>query len=144
MADVLVQRVLLDTGPLVAILNRGDSQHERCVSALKMIRPPLLTSWPVMTEAAWLLRNHHDLLTGLYALAARRVLEIQEISHDELPALQKLMNRYQSLSPQLADLSLVHLAQRDGLDTVLTLDRRDFSVYRRKGRAAFRLLPEDV
>lgn len=54
------------------------------------------------------------------------------------------MNRYKSLSPQLADLSLVHLAQREGLETVFTLDRRDFSVYRRKGRAGFHLLPENA
>jgi hypothetical protein len=134
--------VLLDTGPLVAILNRTDSQHERCAQALKSIRPPLLTSWPVITEAAWLLRQHEGLLAGLYALGARGVFEIQAISQDELPDLQRLMNRYKSLSPQLADLSLVHLAQREGLETVFTLDRRDFSVYRRKGRAGFRLLPE--
>lgn len=75
MTEVTFQRVLLDTGPLVAILNRDDSQHERCVEALKAIRPPLLTSWPVLTEAAWLLRNHHDLLAGLYSLAARGVFE---------------------------------------------------------------------
>lgn len=141
MNDVLFQRVLVDTGPLVAVLNRGDSQHPRCVETLKTIRPPLLTSWPVITEAAWLLRNHHDLLTGLYSLAARGIFRILDISQDELADLQRLMNRYKSLSPQLADLSLVHLAQREGLETVFTLDRRDFSVYRRKGRTGFQLLP---
>ncbi len=143
MADTLFQRVLLDTGPLVAILNRNDSQHERCVQTLKTIRPPLLASWPVITEAAWLLRNHQPMLAGLYSLAARGVFEIQEISQNEMPDLQRLMIRYKSLSPQLADLCLVHLAQREGLNTVFTLDRRDFSVYRRKGRAGFHLLPED-
>lgn len=143
MTEGTYQRVLLDTGPLVAILNRNDSQHECCVQTLKAIRPPLLTSWPVLTEAAWLLRNHHDLLAGLYALAARGVFEIQQISQDELPELERLMHRYKSLSPQLADLSLVHLAHREGLETVFTLDRRDFSVYRRKGRTGFRLLPDD-
>jgi predicted nucleic acid-binding protein len=141
-ADARFHRVLLDTGPLVAILNRGDSQHERCVQTLKLIGPPILTSWPVITEAAWLLRNHHELLAGLYSLAARGVFALQQISQEEMGDIQKLMNRYKSLSPQLADLSLVHLAQREGLDTVFTLDRRDFSVYRRKGRAGFRLLPE--
>ncbi|MBC7852536.1 MAG: PIN domain-containing protein [Pirellulaceae bacterium] len=143
MTGVTYQRVLLDTGPLVAILNRDDSQHQRCVQTLKAIRPPLLTSWPVITEAAWLLRNHHNLLAGLYSLAARSVLEILTISQAELADIQNLMNRYKSLSPQLADLSLVHLAQREGLETVFTLDRRDFSVYRRKGRTGFRLLPDD-
>ncbi|MGI8982374.1 MAG: type II toxin-antitoxin system VapC family toxin [Pirellulaceae bacterium] len=143
MTAALFQRVLLDTGPLVPILNREDSQHNRCVEALKAIRPPLLTSWPVITEAAWLLRNHHDLLAGLYSLAARSVLEILTISQDELADIEKLLNRYKSLSPQLADLSLVHLAQREGLEAVFTLDRRDFSVYRRKGRTGFRLLPDD-
>jgi len=142
-AEILVGQVLVDTGPLVAILSRSDVHHLRCLETLKLIRPPLLTSWPVITEAAWLLRNHDDLLRGLYSLANRSVFEILQIPQSELGQIERLRTRYSSLSPQLADLTLVHLAQREGLSTVFTLDRRDFSVYRRKGRAGFRLLPED-
>jgi hypothetical protein len=66
-----------------------------------------------------------------------------DIQDDELLMIAALHAQYADLSPQLADLALVHLAQRDGLDTIFTLDRRDFAVYRRKGRSGFRLLPED-
>jgi len=57
-------------------------------------------------------------------------------------AIDKLLVRYRDQSPQLADLTLVYLAQREDLETIFTLDRRDFSVFRKKGKSGFRLLPE--
>lgn len=50
-------RSVADTGPLVAIVRKREEAHERCVAALRSLRAPLLTCWPVLTEAAWLPRN---------------------------------------------------------------------------------------
>jgi len=136
-------RVVVDTGPLVAILNPNDQHHQRCVDTLKRIHPPLLTTWPVITEAAWLLRSDARAVSTLYGAADEGLYQIAGIAQDELRDIDKLHKRYRDLSPQLADLSLIHLALRAGLDTIFTLDRRDFSVFRRKGRGAFRLLPPD-
>ncbi len=52
-----IDRVLVDTGPLVAMLRRGDAEHERCIEAAKLLRTPLFTSVAVLTEACWLLRS---------------------------------------------------------------------------------------
>lgn len=134
-------RVLVDTGPLVAVLSSEDAHHERCVETLKLILPPLLTSWAVLTEAAWLLRADSQAVSQLYHGADEGLFQILEISQEELADIDRLFRRYRDLSPQLADLSLVHLAQREGLDLVFTLDRRDFSVFRRKGKRGFQLLP---
>lgn len=135
------QRVLLDTGPLVAMLRPGDQAHTLCLETAQQIEPPLLTSWHVITEAAWLLRASPQALQNLYAGPAVGIYRLLNLADDDLPAIAALSVRYRTLQPQLADLSLVHLAQREGLETIFTLDEHDFTVFRRKGRAGFRHLP---
>lgn len=135
----LHRRVVLDTGPLVAIYCEVDEHHEICTQTLTRIVPPMLTTWPVITEAAWILRDQLKALERLYQPKGLFTLVQQ---HDAtLYNIHAMAKRYRSLKPQLADLSLVCLADQMGLVTVFTLDRRDFGVYRSKGRR-FRLLPE--
>ena len=135
--------VLLDTGPLVAIRAAQDSEHELCLETLRYIELPLLTCWPVLTEAAWMLRHRPAAVARLYRGAADGVFRILPLAGEDLPEIERLHARYASLSPQLADLSLLHLAEREGLDTVFTLDRRDFTVFRLKGRKRLHLLPDE-
>lgn len=75
--------------------------------------------------------------------AAVGLYHLLDTAEADLPEIDKLVMRYRDQSPQLADLTLLHLARRDDLSTVFTLDRRDFSLFRRKGRGYFQLLPED-
>lgn len=135
--------VLVDTGPIVAILNRDDEHHIFCTETLKQIEPPLLTCWPVLTEAAWLLRTDARAMNRLLHGGRLGLFRLLDLGQDELTAIDELYKRYRDLSPQLADLSLVHLAQREQIDTVFTIDRRDFMVYRYKGKTGFKLLPTD-
>jgi hypothetical protein len=111
---------------------------------LRRIQPPLLTCWPVLTEAAWLLREDPAAVSRLYQGAEAGLFRVLDIGAEGLTEIEKLYVKYRSLLPELADLALVHLAHREGLKTVFTLDRRDFSVYRWKGRAGFHLLPEQL
>jgi uncharacterized protein len=60
----------------------------------------------------------------------------------EGPAIAELMKRYEDLRPQLADAALVHLAGREGIRTIFTLNQRDFSVYRSEGKRSFVIIPE--
>jgi hypothetical protein len=75
--------------------------------------------------------------------ARRGEFTVLELADADLDPIERLLTRYGDLSPQLADVALLHLAQRDGLDTVFTLDRRDFSVFRLRGNKRLRLLPEE-
>ena len=135
-------RVLVDVGPLVAIFRERDWQHATCIETLNAIMPPMLTSWPVITEAAYLLRDSAAGLQKLLAGPTDGLYRILPLAEDDMPAIAALLRKYRMLATQLADASLAYLAQREGLDTVFTLDRRDFSVLRCARNRPFRLLPE--
>jgi len=134
--------VLVDTGPLVAILRAEDQYHELCVRTLTQLRDPLLSCWPVITEAAWLLRRHPRAIEKLLLGSAGSFLELAHLSGAEAVPIAEILNRYAGLRPQLADATLVYLAERENVHTIFTLDRRDFSVYRTARKRAFRILPE--
>jgi len=135
---------LVDTGPLVALLRRNDIHHQVCVDTLRTIRPPLLTCWPVLTEAAWLLRDLPRALQRLYAGPQTGVFRVLTLPEESLESFAEMTRKYRSLRPQLADLALVHLAEHEEIDAIFTLDRRDFTVLRDKRGKAFRLLPESL
>ena len=136
------RRILVDTGPLVAILSREDLHHQACVDVLHGIAGPLLSCWPVMTEAAWRLRQSPRAIQQLLGSVETGFLELLPLAGVEAKNMAALMKKYESMRPQLADAALVHLAGREGIDTIFTLDRRDFSIYRTSRRRSFHILPE--
>jgi len=136
-----VKRVLVDTGPLIAILSRADQYHEICVETLRHLPGPLFSCWPVITEAAWLLRAYPTAVQQLLRSADSGFLELLPLAGEEGEALAEVMKTYADIRPQLADAALVYLADREGIDTIFTLDRRDFSVYRSGGKRPFRIVP---
>lgn len=134
-------RVLVDTGPIVAILSKSDEHHESCVEQLQRIRGPLLTCWPVITEAAWLLRAYPLAIATLLSSFNGRPFELVPLNETDLSGIAAILARYKGLGIQLADASLAHLADREGIELVFTLDRRDFSVLRLAGGRKLRLIP---
>jgi len=134
-------QVLVDTGPLVAILSSRDEHHRICVDQLRELVPPLLTCWPVITEAAWLLRGHARGLERLLGSFDAGLLKLLPLGEEAMPWVRQFLRRYRQQGAQLADAALVYLAGREGIDTVFTLDRPDFSTYRLAGRRALNLLP---
>ena len=132
---------LVDAGPLVAILDRSDAHHSACVDAMRSLQPPLLTVWPVLTEAIYLLgaswRAQRELLGDVIA-GALKVLPLDEAA---VPRIRDLMYKYRDLPMDLADAALVHVAERERIPRVLTLDRRDFSLYRPARLGRFQIIP---
>jgi uncharacterized protein len=137
----LSSRVLIDTGPIVAILSEADEYHHVCVEQLRHIRGPLLTCWPVLTEAAWLLRQWPLALGKLLSCFNGRPFELVDLDETDLSGIAAILAKYKGLGIQLADASLVHLANREEIETMFTLDGRDFGVLRRARGKKFRVIP---
>ena len=131
----------MDTGPIVAILLESDQHHQECVEQLRHIRAPLSTCWPVITEATWLLRAYPQAIRKLLSSFHGRPFELVPLGETDLPGIAAILAKYEGLGIQLADASLAHLANREGIESIFTLDRRDFGVLRLAHGKKLRLIP---
>ena len=122
--------ILIDTGPIVAMLSSSDEHHAACVETLRQINGPLLTCWPVITEVTWLLRAHPAAIRTLLSSFEGQPFELLPMDEADLPSISSILAKYRDLRIQLADASLIQLANREEIETIFTLDRRDFSVMR--------------
>ena len=136
--------ILVDTGPLVALFDRDVDHHDRCVEALKAIRRPLITVWPVLTEAAHLLSFSFLAQDSLWEFIERGALRITDIASSDIPRLRALMRKCSDHPMDLTDAVLVRVAERDGLRIIFTLDHSDFGAYRLPQGKAFILIPESL
>lgn len=136
--------ILIDTGPIVAILSASDDRHQVCVKTLHQIEPPMLTTWLVFTEAQYLLRRDKKANRGLFRAFNGGLFSLENLSADALPWLERFLTQYENINPQIADASLMYLAEQKNIDTIFTLDRRDFSIYRFRNKKAPKILPIDL
>lgn len=132
--------MLVDAGPLIALLDRRDAAHGACISALETLRSPLMTVWPAFTEAMYLLRDSWPGQKALWSRVETGALTITPLDEDDAPRMRELMEKYRDQPMDLADAALVRVAEREGLNEVFTLDRRHFSLYR-AGRRRFLIVP---
>lgn len=124
MADVLV-----DAGPLVAILDRSDRHHAACVDRLRSLRPPLLTVWPVLTEAVYLLGFSLVAQQAVLQMVDAGTVKLLALDESDVSRIRELMVKYRDLPMDMADAALVRVAERERLTRIFTLDR-GFAIYR--------------
>jgi hypothetical protein len=134
---------LTDTGPLVALLDKDDTHHKKCVAAAgRLPAGPLLTTWPCFTEAMYLLGAVGGYLyqAELWKLRQAGRLVLYDLSTTEVDRMVALMDKYQDQPMDLADASLVAAAESLSLGRVFTLDR-DFFIYRLADSSALEVIP---
>jgi predicted nucleic acid-binding protein len=136
-----VRAILVDAGPLIALIEPTDRNHRQCVATLRTLRDPLVTVWPAFTEAMYLVRGSMRSQDALWGIVESGGLEYAALTSDDAPRLRELMRVYRDQPMDLADAALVRVAERDGLRRIFTLDRRHFEMYRIKRRTRFTLLP---
>lgn len=132
---------LLDSGPLVALLSGRDTHHARCASIFETIEGIPITSEAVLTEAMHLLGRRPEGAQACLDFFRRGGALLVPLTSRLLGRCAALMESYRTLPMDFADATLVALAEEFSIPRVLTLDRRDFSVYRRHGRRAFTIVP---
>jgi predicted nucleic acid-binding protein len=125
--------ILLDTGPLVAFLNRRDLHHKWALDQWAAAKPPFLTCEAVLAEACFLLRRSSGGSQAVMQLLDRGILVAPFHLEEEPSLIAKLLFRYASVPMSLADACLVRMAERYPSGIVMTLDR-DFRIYRKHGR----------
>lgn len=133
--------ILIDAGPLVALIHADDRHHKSCKEALKKIREPLGTVWPAFTEAMYLLGFSSRAQDALWRLLEAEAFKILSLETSDAPRMRELMRKYKDLPMDLADAALVRVAEREKIARVFTIDRRDFELYRPRGLRPFTILP---
>ena len=134
--------VLVDTGPIVAYLHRGDAWHEASKRFFRNWRGDLITTWPVVTEAAYLSESTRARIAIVQWLQRNLQAAPQDIQ--DCAAIERYFRKYADRSPDIADLSLLALAERTGARDIITVDTEDFAIYRLpNGRALRNLLVRD-
>lgn len=134
--------ILVDAGPLIALIHKDDTHHAECVAVLQSITEPLGTVWPALTEAMYLLSFSWKAQEALWEMIERGVVALLPLESRELSRIRELMKKYKDLPMDLADAALVAVAEREKIRRIFTLDRRDFEVYRPAKLGRFLLLPD--
>ena len=135
---------LVDAGPLVSLIDKGQgAAHRQCLAAQQRLSAPLLTSWPCFTEAMYLLGRSNgwlgqQLLWQFYRNKAG--LRLYHLSDAEVSRMFLLMEKYRNVPMDLADASLVVIAETTGLRQIFTLDD-DFYIYRINDNDSFAVVP---
>ncbi len=133
--------ILVDTGPLVALLHADDQHHENCKEALRSIRGSLATVWPVVTEAMYLLAFSWTAQNALWEMVEGELLALLPLDVHDASRMKALMSKYRDLPMDLADAALVRVAEREKIRQIFTIDRRDFQLYRPLRVRRFTLVP---
>ena len=131
---------LIDTGAILALVDRDDNWHVSCVEVYNHNRLPWLTTEAVLTEVFHLVRRSRG--DGpIWTLLQSGAIILSIVANEELPQLHALMAQYADRPMDFADATLVHVAARERLSMILTIDQDDFETYRLPRGKKFTILP---
>ncbi|HGY54938.1 MAG TPA: PIN domain-containing protein [Caldithrix abyssi] len=133
------KKIIIDTGPLVAFLNKADTYHEWALMHFGRLNPPFYTSESVISEACFLLRHTQEGVEKILDIIERELIFIPFVLVNELSTLKHLVRKYQNIPMSLADASLVRLSEQIANSAIFTLDS-DFRIYRRHKRETIPLI----
>lgn len=134
--------IAVDTGPLVALFDKDDNYHQTCVNILKEIKEPLITTLPVLTEVMYLLSFSIKAQGLCFEFIESGEVDVYQGNVHQLQRIHQLMKQYRDLPMDLADASILVLAEEKRITTIFTLDHKDFRIYVPTHIPSFFLIPE--
>ena len=134
-----MKKILIDSGPLIALFDASDKYHNKAVNFIKSNKYPLVTTIASITETLHLLNFNRNAQIDFIEWIHQGAVEIQNIENDDFGRIKDLTEKYRDLPMDFADSCLVYLAEKLSLNTIATIDR-DFSIYRIKGRKKFKVI----
>ena len=137
-----MRNMLFDTGVFVALLDKSEKNHERCIAFLKDFKGNLFTTEPVLTETLYLLGPSIKAQRLCIDFILKGGATLIPQSMESLSRASALMEKYEDIPMDFADATLVSLAEDMDVVEILTLDRRGFGTYRIRGKTAFKIWPE--
>ena len=132
--------VLLDTGVIVALLDRSESFHKTCARTVREVEAPLVTCEAVITESCYLLRNLSGAPEAVIENIAAGIFQVPFQLSRDTAGVKQVLRKYKDRKIDLADACLIRLADQFGTADILTLDQ-DFAIYRWGKNKPFRVLP---
>ena len=133
--------LILDTGALVSVLDRGQRFHVACRDFFRDLEGPIVTTEAVLIESTCLLSGLAGGIRACLDFVLRSGVIVVPSTDVSLRRCRTLIDKYADLPMDFADSTLVVLAEELNTDLVFTLDQ-DFGIYRIRGRKPFRIVPE--
>jgi len=134
-----MKKILIDSGPLIALFDASDKYHHDAVNFIKTNKYPLVTTLASITETLYLLDFNRNAQIDFLEWVHRGAVELQHIGNNDFGRLKELTEKYRDLPMDFADSCLVYLAEKLNLNTIATIDR-DFTIYRIQGRRKFKII----
>ncbi len=136
-----MRAILLDTGPLVALIDKSERNHKACLEFFKTYSGNILTTEPVITEALYLLNTRFSFQKTCIDFILQAEIEIIPQTKKSLQKATKLMEKYQDIPMDYADATLVGISEETGIKEIFTLDKRGFTAYKFKRNKSFKIFP---
>ncbi len=134
-----MEKILIDSGPLIALFDASDNYHNKAVNFIRTNKYALVTTIASITETLHLLNFNRNAQIDFLEWIHKGAVEIHNIENSDFGRIKELTVKYHDLPMDFADSCLVYLAEKLSLNTIATIDR-DFTIYRIKGRKKFKVI----
>ncbi len=137
-----MKNIIIDTGPIVALFDRDDKYHFNILQYFKTFQDRLITTWPVITEVSYMLNFNIEVQCACFEWINLHAITIFDLNSSHIQKILNLLNQYSNVPMDLADASILLLAEEKGIHDIITFDSDYYTYKLKKGKTFYNLLNE--